>query len=199
MRYSRAIEQSDWASARGALEYLTPSLRLEMGKTDTDLYAELVERCLQADGGEVVVEVMLNDLEASASPEDLQVLEAMRRRFGESLVRAEESAAGELFPDPGDEFWAACENPLDYIDWGELRDFGVLEVFAFELAHDPMNYEFEMDFGMTHYWEPQGAMRTNEERDREFLQAGKQPVPWEEYPPPWRVGLNEAELDAMKG
>jgi hypothetical protein len=197
--FSRAIEQNDWASAQGALEYLTPTLKLEMGKTDTDLYAELVERCLQADGGEVVVEVMLNDLEASASPEDLQVLEAMRRRFGESLVRAEESTAVELFPDPGDAFWDSCENPFDFIDWGELRDFGVLEVFAFELAHDPMNYEYEMDFGMTHYWETQGAMRTNEERDREFVRAAQQPVPWEERPPPWRVGLNEAELDAMKG
>ena len=114
-------------------------------------------------------------------------------------MRAEESTAVELFPDPGDAFWDSCENPFDFIDWGELRDFGVLEVFAFELAHDPMNYEYEMDFGMTHYWETQGGMRTNEERDREFVQVAQQPVPWEERPPPWRVGLNEAELDAMKG
>ena len=192
--FSKAIEKGDWASARGVLGHLTPSLKLEMGKNDTDLYTELVQNCLQADGKEIVVEVM-KDLEAS---DDTQVFEDIQRRFGESLDKVQD-ATDELFPDRDDEFWETCNNPFDYIDWGELRDYGVLEVFAFELAHDPMNYEYEMDFGMTHFWKPQGPMLNNSDRNKEFVQTGKQPVPWQEKPPPWRVALEEEEMDALKG
>ena len=204
MIYRKALELKDWKSAAAAARILASqgAERLPGDASGEDLYASFFERCLQSDERVVIVDV-LNELEGAeegAAEEgggtDARLLRAMRERFAAEIEECRAPVAG-AFGKHDDQFWAEAEHPLNYVDWGELRDYGVLEVFAADLFRDPETYGYVFRFGLEHRWAEAGPATPLAKAEDPERSAAR--VPWEAHPPPWRAELTEAELDGLRG